>query len=78
MNVGYFLFMSEAEGWDAVNSSRLTKINAAVKDFIEAIRSGYNISDDRVQDSILSNYGINELSTKEKEYIKTEVEKHFR
>ena len=75
MKLNYFLYMAEAEGIESVTSTRKTRIEAAIKDFIMMAKNGYNINDDDIQAVILEDHNIANLTTEECEYIAKRVEK---
>jgi hypothetical protein len=76
MKLDYFLFMSEAEGIESVTTTRQTRINAAIKDFIMMARKGYDINSDDIQAVILEDHHIQDISEKECEYIARAVERN--
>lgn len=75
MKLDYFLYMAEAEGHDELVSTRTARINAAIKDFILMAKNGYNIDNDDIQATILSDHNIGDITRKEAEYIAKEVRK---
>lgn len=75
MKLDYFLYMAEASGCDNWVSTRQTRINAAINDFIKIARAGYNINDSTIQDTVLKNHNIEDLSAKESNYIAETVKK---
>ena len=77
MRLDYFLYMAEAEGVDNIVSTRTAKINAVIKDFINAAENGYDINKSEIQDDIFDKHNLNNLSSEEFDYIKEAVEKNF-
>lgn len=75
MRLDYFLYMAEACGMENLVNTKMTHINAAIKDLRKAAHQGKNIN--ILVEDILHNHGLNlnELSQKELDYIKKEVEK---
>lgn len=71
--LNYFLYMAEAEGVESVTSTRATRIEAAIKDFIMMARKGYNINDDDIQAAILGDHNIGDVTEHECEYIARKV-----
>ena len=78
INSPYFLYMAEAEGITSITSTRQTRINAAIKDFILAAKNGLNINNHDIQETILEEYNLEDLSSKESEYIAKTVMKKIR
>jgi hypothetical protein len=77
MKLDYFLFMGEAEGIESITTTRQTRINAAIKDFIMMARKGYDINSDNIQAVILEDHHIQDISEKECKYIAREVERNI-
>ena len=75
MDLGYFLYMSEAEGITANTSTRQTRLNAAINDFVAAARCGKDIDDPDLQAVILEDYNLEDLTSTEADYIATKVKK---
>ena len=73
MKLNYFLYMAEAEGFDDLVTTREARINAAIKDFIMMAKNGYNIDNDDIQAAILEDHKLQDISTKEAEYIARKV-----
>ena len=73
MRLDYFLYMAEAEGHDNLVNTRTARINAAVKDFVSAARAGKNINSGFVQEEILSNHNLDNITEAEKDYIARQV-----
>lgn len=73
MKLNYFLYMAEAEGFDDLVTTREARINAAIKDFIMMAKKGYNIDNDDIQAVILEDHKLQDISTKEAEYIARKV-----
>lgn len=73
----YFLYMAETEGIESVTSTRRTKINAVIKDFVSYHHRGYNIN--HIKAEVLSMHGLDEnlLTDAEAAYIVREVEKRI-
>ena len=67
---GYFGYITEAEGITSINSTRATKINAAIKDFKSLVRQGKNPND--YIDIVLSGYGLNQYTLTDNEVRKIE------
>lgn len=65
--------MAEAEGFDDLVTTREARINAAIKDFIIMAKNGYNIDNDDIQAAILEDHRLQDISTKEAEYIARKV-----
>ena len=76
MELDYFLFMNEAEGTGLVNT-KLGRMNAAVKEFVNLKKCGYDINDDRIQDLVFRRNNLRNLNKNEELYIKKEVEKRI-
>lgn len=74
MKLNYFLYMAEAEGVESISSTRQTRINAAIKDFVMMAKAGYNINDDDIQTAILADHNIGNITEKECKYIARKVE----
>lgn len=62
---GYFMYMAEAEGMDSLVSTRVTKINAIIKDFKNIVRQGKNPNNYIA--TILAKHGLTEDMLTEKE-----------
>ena len=77
MKLDYFLYMSEAEGITENTSTRETRLNAAINDFIAVARNGLNIDDPDMQAAILEDYDLEDLTDKEANYIATRVRKEI-
>ena len=75
MKLDQFLWMSEAEGITENTSTRQTRLNAAIKDFILAARAGLNIDNEDIQAVIFEDYGLEDISTKEANKIAEKVRK---
>lgn len=75
MSLDQFLWMSEAEGIMENTSTRQTRVNAAINDFIEAARAGLNIDDSDIQAVILEDYDLEDLTKKESDHIAKKVRK---
>lgn len=71
---GQFMFMAEAEGYDGLVNTRLTKINAAARD-IEKNITGYTPSGmlSAIIKTAARAHGINDLTTQEENYIKQRI-----
>ena len=74
MKLNYFLYMAEAEGVESVTSTRKTRIEAAIKDFIMMAKNGHNINNDDIQAIILEDHNIADITPTECEYIARKVE----
>ena len=72
MEIGgpYHLYMMEQEG---LLNTRESHINAAIKEFKQYYRQGYNINDKDLQERVLSKYKLNNLTTAESRRIAREV-----
>ena len=66
MNLGYGLFMAEQEG---LLNTRESHINAAIKEFKQYYRQGYNINDKDLQERVLNKYKLSNLTTEKKHPI---------
>lgn len=73
MKLDYFLYMNEAEGVTDFVDTRESRINAAIKDFVMMAKEGYNIDNDDIQATILEDYNLQDISTKEANYIARKV-----
>ena len=73
MELSQFLYLSEAEGITSNTDTRLTRLNAAAKDFIDFARRGLNIDNPDIQAAILEDYDLDDLTEKEAEYIVRQV-----
>ena len=64
MNLGYWLYMNEAEGYDSMVSTRLAKINAIGR---ELRRKGYrnSIVPANVFEELLDKYKLYDITQKE-------------
>ena len=71
--LNYFLYMAEAEGIESVTSTRQTRVEAAIKDFIMMAKAGYDINDNDIQAAILSDHNIGNVTARECEYIARKV-----
>ena len=72
MKLDHFLYMNEAEGTGWVNT-RSARIEAAIKDFINMAKAGYDINNDDIQAVILSDRRIQDVTPHECEYIARKV-----
>lgn len=72
MKLDQFLYMNEAEGTGWVNT-RSARIEAAIKDFINMAKAGYDINYDYIQSAILSAHRIKDITPHECEYIARKV-----
>ena len=72
MEIGgpYHLYMMEQEG---LLNTRESHINAAIKEFKQYYRQGYNINDKDLQERILNKYKLSNLTTAEGRRIAREV-----
>ena len=70
MNLGYELIITEKE--DILNT-RESHINAAIKEFKQYYRQGYNINDKDLQERVLNKYKLSNLTTAESRRIAREV-----
>ena len=72
MEIGgpYHLYMMEQEG---LLNTRESHINAAIKEFKQYYRQGYNINDKDLQERVLSKYKLSNLTTAEGRRIAREV-----
>lgn len=77
MRLDYFLYMAEKEGHDELISTRTARINATIEDFVLMAKNGYNINNDNIQAAILNDHNIDNITTKEINYITREVEKRI-
>lgn len=73
MRLDYFLYMSEAEGQDQFVSTRTARINAAINDFVDMARKGYDINSGALQNSIFNRHSLDSLSKEECDYIRRRV-----
>lgn len=55
---GYFMYMAEASGQTSLISTRVAKINAAIKDFKYLVRHGKNPNE--YISTVLAKYGLSE------------------
>lgn len=62
---GYFMYMSELEGYDELVNTRTAKINASIKDFKYIVRKG--LDPNKYTDSILADHGLTEDMLTDKE-----------
>lgn len=76
-NLNYFLYMAEVEGINTITSTRLTKLNKIVKDFIIFARRGFDIEDPHIQDIILEANDLEDITEKEAQYVARKVRKNF-
>ena len=70
INSGYFGYITEQEGITNINSTRATKINAAIRDFKYLVRQGKNPNE--YIDCVLIRYGLDQDSLTDKEVKKIE------
>ena len=72
MEIGgpYHLYMMEQEG---LLNTRESHINAAIKEFKQYYRQGYDINNEDLQERILSKYKLSNLTTAESRRIAREV-----
>ena len=72
MEIGgpYHLYMMEQEG---LLNTRESNINAAIKEFKQYYRQGYNINDKDLQERVLSKYKLSDLTNAESRRIAREV-----
>lgn len=75
MKTTHLFFMAEAEGVTDIVNTRQARLNAAVSDFIDLIKDGFDINDKDIQSSVLFYNDISDISCPEMNYIKTCVEK---
>ena len=75
MELGYFLYMAESEGLSNITTTRKTKINAIINDFIAAAKNGYDINNINLQNFIFNKYNLEDLTAKETQYIAETVQK---
>lgn len=72
-NTDYFLYMAENEGVTSIVNTRQAALNAAIKDFQNYYRQGFNINDSEVQDKILNKHNLLNITDKEIDYISRKV-----
>jgi len=77
MKLDYFLYMAESEGLNEIVTTRRTKINAIINDFIAAAKNGYDINNIDFQNFIFNKYNFENLTTKESQYIVQAVQKRI-
>ena len=77
MKLNYFLYMAESEGLNEIVTTRRTKINAIINDFITAAKNGYDINNIDFQNYIFNKYDFKNLTTKESQYIAQAVQKRI-
>ena len=72
MKIGgpYHLYMMEQEG---LLNTRESHINAAIKEFKQYYRQGYDINNEDLQKRVLSKYKLSNLTTAESRRIAREV-----
>ena len=72
MEIGgpYHLYMMEQEG---LLNTRESHINAAIKEFKQYYRQGYDINNEDLQERVLSKYRLSNLTTAESRRIAREV-----
>ena len=72
MEIGgpYHLYMMEQDG---LLNTRESHINAAIKEFKQYYRQGYNINDKDLQERVLNKYKLSNLTTAEGRRIAREV-----
>ena len=75
MKLDYFLYMAESEGLSDITTTRQTKINAIINDFITAAKNGYDINDVDLQNFIFNKYDLDDLTVKENQYITRTVQR---
>ena len=68
MNLGYWLYMSEAEGYDSMVSTRLTKINAVGRELKEKGYAG-KVVPAMVFQAVCIRHGLDDVTQKEIKYI---------
>ena len=72
MEIGgpYHLYMMEQEG---LLNTRESHINAAIKEFKQYYRQGYDINNEDLQERVLNKYKLSNLTTAESRRIAREV-----
>ena len=72
MEIGgpYHLYMMEQEG---LLDTRESHINAAIKEFKQYYRQGYDINNEDLQERVLNKYKLSNLTTAESRRIAREV-----
>ena len=72
MKIGgpYHLYMAEQEG---LLDTRESHINAAIKEFKQYYRQGYDINDKDLQERVLNKYKLSNLTTAESRRIARKV-----
>ncbi len=68
MNLGYWLYMSEAEGYDSMVSTRLAKINAVGRELKEKGYAG-KVVPAMVFQAICIRHGLDDVTQKEIKHI---------
>lgn len=68
MNLGYWLYMNEAEGYDNMVSTRLAKINAVGRELQERGYAG-KVVPAMIFQSVCDAHGVDMISPKEVKYI---------
>ena len=70
MEMEYLIFMEEF-----ADQSRSKRIEAAIKDFIMMAKNGYDINDNDIQEVILEDHRLQDLTYRESITIAREVER---
>ncbi len=77
MKLDQFLLMAEITGLDKKIDDRTKKLNAAVRDFLMTAKANGNINDEDIQAVIFEDNGLIDITEKECEYIRKEVERQL-
>ena len=68
MNLGYWLYMNEAEGYDSMVGTRLAKINAVGRELQERGYAG-KVVPAMVFQAVCIRHGLDDVTQKEIKYI---------
>lgn len=77
MKLDQFLLMAEITGLDKKIDDRTKKLNAAIRDFLMTAKANGNINDEDIQAVIFEDNGLIDITEKECEYIRKEVERQL-
>ena len=71
----YFRFMAEAGGVTSITSTRQTYINAAINDFVAIAKNGLDIDNHDIQEIVLKDNHLENITSAESQYIAEAVRK---
>ena len=77
MKLDQFLLMAEITGLDKKIDDRTKKLNAAIRDFLMTAKANGNINDEDIQAVIFEDNELIDITERECEYIRKEVERQL-